>query len=292
MEHCTACPRSCGAVRKDETGVGYCRSGALPRLARAGLHMWEEPCISGTAGSGSVFFTGCSLGCVFCQNYAVSHENLGKTVSCERLKEIFHALIAQGAHNINLVNPTHYTPALEQILAEKLPVPVVYNTGGYDSVDSLQRLEGKVDIYLPDLKLADELQCGRYLHAKDYFTHATAAIMEMYRQCGDAVFDENGLMQKGLLVRHLVLPCNVDQTFKVVDWLAEHLPLDTPISLMAQYLPMGEAACFPEINRRITMREYDRAVDHLISTGFTRCFIQKLSAAQTGYIPPFDLEGV
>lgn len=289
---CSRCPRRCHALRQQETGQGFCRSGSWPRLARAALHHWEEPCISGTRGSGTVFFSGCSLGCVFCQNYGISHENKGKTVSPARLREIFLELIAQGAHNINLVNPTHYTHMLEEVLSQPLAVPVVYNTGGYDSIDALKRLEGKIDIYLPDLKLAQPLQCGRYLGAKDYFHHAAAAIQEMHRQCGQAVFDAEGMLQKGLLVRHLVLPCNLDQTYRVLDWLADNLPPDTPVSLMAQYLPMGEASRFPEINRSLTRREYDRAVDYLLSKGFTRALVQERSSAEQGYIPDFNMEGI
>jgi len=291
---CSQCPRRCGALRRAEDGDGFCRMGALPRLARAALHHWEEPCISGTRGSGTVFFSGCALGCVFCQNYSVSHDGFGRMVSVSRLREIFDGLVAQGAHNINLVNPTHWAHACIEALeiAPRLPVPVVYNTGGYDSTETLRRLEGLVDIYLPDLKYIDSGLSARYSGAGDYFEHASRAILEMCRQTGPAQYDGEGLLRRGVMVRHLILPGHVSESLRVLAWCREHLPPGVPLSVMSQYTPCGEARDMPPLNRRLKRREYDRVVDFLCDSGQTDGYVQELSSAKEEYIPPFDLEGV
>lgn len=288
---CRACPRNCSADR--ENGVGYCRMSSTFRVARAALHYWEEPCISGEKGSGTVFFSGCNLKCVFCQNYDVSHGLFGKDITDERLVEIFDELIAQGANNINLVNPTHYAERLAVLLSEHKPsVPVVYNTGGYETVETIKLLEGKVDVYLTDLKYYDSAVSEKYSRAADYFEYASAALLEMRRQIPEDIFDENGIMQKGVIVRNLILPGNISQSIKVLDWLSDNLPNETIISLMSQYTPCGEAENYPPVNRRISKREYETVKRHLYSLDFENVYLQELSSAKEEYIPPFDLTGV
>lgn len=226
IEHCALCPRRCGALREAREGNGFCRMGADPVVARAALHFWEEPCLSGTRGSGAVFFTGCSLQCVFCQNYQISTERrTGRILTPQELSDVFHRLVSQGAHNINLVTATHFVPAVVQALALwKPPVPVVYNCGGYETSETLRMLEGLVDIYLPDLKYADGELAGRLSGAEDYVWVSRAAVLEMERQTGPAVYDENGMMRKGTLVRHLMLPGHTRDSIAVLDWLAANLP--------------------------------------------------------------------
>ncbi len=291
MTACTLCPRRCGADR--EAAAGFCRSGTEPRLARAALHLWEEPCISGSRGSGTVFFSGCSLRCVYCQNGKISAGNYGKTVSVRRLREIYFDLIAKGAHNINLVNPTHWTEAVIASLEGGLPVPVVYNTGGYDSVETLRRLEGLVDVYLPDMKYADGALAGQLSAAPDYPETAKAAIREMVRQTGPYELDDEGLLLRGTVIRHLILPGHVENTLRVIDWVADSFPPGTVLfSLMSQYTPCGDLARWPELQRRLTQEEYDRCREHLDASGIEDGFFQELSSAEEEYIPPFDLTGI
>ncbi len=293
IERCMLCPRRCGVKREARSGSGFCGMGADAAVARAALHFWEEPCISGTRGSGAVFFTGCSLRCVFCQNYEISTEReTGKLVTSAELSEIFRRLTEQGAHNINLVTATHFVPAVVEALSLwKPPVPVVYNCGGYESVSTLRLLEGYVDIYLPDLKYADSEDAGRYSDAPDYVETAHAAIEEMFRQTGPAQYDEGGLMKRGTLVRHLILPGHTRGSIAVLEWLHGRFPEGVPVSLMAQYVPCGHAAQFPEINRRVTAREYRKVQEHLFSLGLDGYLQERESASKT-YIPPFNLEGV
>lgn len=292
IETCTQCPRNCRVQREETEGKGFCRMGALPVVARAALHQWEEPAISGTRGSGTVFFTGCSLQCVFCQNYSIStRREVGKVVTPRELHDIFLRLIAQGAHNINLVNPTHFAlPIAEALAMEKLPVPVVYNCGGYESLETLQKLEGLVDIYLPDLKYATDELGQKYSGAPDYFTRASAAILEMVRQTGPARYTDDGMMKSGTLVRHLILPGNTRNSIAVLHWLHDHLP-ENPVSLMSQYVPCGRAEEFPEINRTITRREYEKVRDVLFELELDG-YMQGRSAAKKDFIPPFSLEGL
>ena len=248
---CNLCPRQCGTLRTQTQGNGRCRMPEAPVVARAALHLWEEPPISGTSGSGTVFFSGCSLGCVFCQNEQISHRDFGKPVTVDRLREIFGALIAQGAHNINLVNPTHYAHVVAQALEQPLPVPVVWNSGGYDRVETLRALEGKVDIYLPDYKYRTADYAARYADAADYPQAAEAAIVEMVRQTGLYCY-ENGLLKRGVIIRHLLLPGKLAEAKRVMDWVAETFqPGQVLFSLMSQYIPWGRAAEFPELNRRL-----------------------------------------
>ncbi len=288
---CRLCPRSCGVDRK--TAFGACKMGELPVIARAVPHFWEEPCISGTRGSGTVFFSGCALGCVFCQNHKISHENYGKTVSTERLREIFEELVDQGVHNINLVNPTHFIPAVAKALEKPLPVPVVYNSGGYERVESLRVLEGKIQIYLPDLKYCDQRTAARYSKAPDYFRYAAPALDEMLRQVGPYCMGEDGLLRSGVVIRHLILPSNLDNTREVIDYVAEHFSKGSVLfSLMSQYLPLGAAECYPEINRSLTRREAEKMEDYLLASGIEDGFLQERKSAAKEYIPPFDLAGV
>ncbi len=237
MAVCTLCPRRCERVRPE----GYCRMGERPRLARAALHFGEEPCISGTQGSGTVFFSGCSLRCVFCQNHQISAEGFGQEVSAARLRSIFEELIDKGAHNINLVNPTHFAHAIGKALERPLPVPVIYNSGGYDRVETLRRLEGKIQVFLPDMKYALTEPAARYSGAEDYPQTAKNAIIEMVRQTGAYRMDKDGLLTNGVLIRHLILPRNVNNTRRVIDWVANTFPKGTVLfSLMSQYTPCGD----------------------------------------------------
>lgn len=293
IENCRLCPRNCGAVREEDSGSGYCRMGAKPVVARAALHFWEEPCISGKNGSGTIFFTGCSLNCVFCQNYQISTKReVGRAVSVQELADIFDRLVSQGAHNINLVNPTHFAAEIAEALKlRKPPVPVVYNSGGYENPETLRMLEGLIDIYLPDMKYADSTLAKTLSGASDYPEKAKAAVLEMARQTGAAQFDEEGIMKRGTIVRHLILPGNTRNSLAVLDWLSQNLPKGTLVSLMAQYTPCGRAADFPEINRRITQREYEKVQDYLFALDLDG-FVQDKKSASRDFIPPFNLEGV
>ena len=288
---CNSCPRKCNIDRDSVTGI--CGVPAAYKVARAALHFWEEPCISGEKGSGTVFFSGCSLKCVFCQNFEISRNAFGKEISEEKLIEIFKDLENQGAHNINLVNPTHYSAQLSETLRKYKPsIPVVWNTGGYDSVESLRRLDGLVDIYLADIKYVSESVSKKYSGAENYFSVASQAVLEMQSQVGENVFDENGIMKKGLIIRHLVLPGNVSQAFRVMDWVKENLPEDTILSLMSQYTPCGKACEYPTINRRLSEREYDLVLDYAEKLDFENVFIQEIESSSKDFIPDFDLTGI
>ncbi|MCD8341753.1 MAG: radical SAM protein [Clostridiales bacterium] len=289
---CNLCPRRCGALRDETHGEGRCGMPGVPVLARAALHRWEEPPVSGVNGSGAVFFSGCPLGCVFCQNDEISRQGFGKPVTEARLGEIFRELVAQGAHNINLVSPTHYAHVLRRVLAaEKPPVPVVWNTGGYERVETLRGLEGLVDVYLPDLKYLDSEAAARYSGAADYPEAAQAAILEMYRQTGPVVL-EGGLIKRGVIIRHLVLPGQLAGARAVMDWVAETFPPGGVLfSLMSQYIPCGRAAEYPEIDRPLRRAEARKAREYMADLGLEG-FVQEDSAASAGYIPSFDLSGV
>lgn len=290
---CNLCPRMCGAVRTADRGEGYCRMPEVPVLARAALHHWEEPPISGTGGSGTIFFSGCPLGCVFCQNEEISHQNRGKVVTLERLGEICDELVAQGAHNINFVTPTHYAHVVKQLLDEhSVTVPVVWNSGGYERLETLRALEGKVDIYLPDLKYLDGDVAGSYSSAADYPRVAAEAIREMVRQVGGYELDENGLMKKGVVIRHLLLPGQVAGAKAVMDWVArEFAPGTVLFSLMSQYTPWGRAKEFPEIDRRLRGSEIRAAQQYMDALGLEG-FVQDGESAKREYTPDFDLTGI
>ena len=287
---CTLCPRQCGAERTGTTGKGFCGMPETPVIARAMLHHWEEPCVSGTQGSGAVFFSGCVLCCVFCQNGEISHRHFGKPVSTAHLREIFENLIAQGAHNINLVSPTPYVPAVLDALDPPLPVPVVWNTSGYERVETLRQLEGKVQVWLPDLKYADSRLAKSYSGAEYYFQAATAAIREMHRQSGDSVI-EGGLIKKGVIIRHLLLPGALDNAKAVMDWVAGTFhPGQVLFSLMSQYTPQPGATGL--LARRVTGAEYRAALAYMENLGITDGYCQDSSSAREEYTPAFDLSGV
>ena len=293
MSICTACPRKCAAVRNDVGGFGVCAMGESPVIARAAKHMWEEPCISGENGSGTVFFSGCSLKCVFCQNEKISAGGFGAPVTHERLREIFSELIADGVHNINLVNPTHFSEAVIKALSEPLPVPVVWNCGGYDDVETLKRLNGRVQIYLPDMKYALSAPAAKYSKAPDYPETAKAAISEMFRQTGPYVMGDDGLLKSGVIIRHLVLPGQLENTFRVIDWVEKTFrPGDVLFSLMSQFTPTEKCSAYPEINRTLTQEEHDAAVAYLLDSDIEDGFFQELESASDSFVPDFDLTGV
>ena len=296
MKLCVLCPRRC-LVNREQGERGYCGQTAELRVARAALHQWEEPCLSGTVGSGTVFFAGCSLGCVFCQNQEIAAGRAGKLISVERLAEIFLELQEKGAHNINLVTATHFVPqvaeALRQAKQEGLKLPVVYNTSSYEYVSTLRRLEGLVDIYLPDLKYRDSAWSLRYSHAADYFSYASRAIAEMVRQVGEPVFSEpEGLMKRGVIVRHLVLPGGEADSKEVIRYLYETYENQIYISIMNQFTPTPGLAQYPELNRTLTEKEYSRIVDYAIRLGVEQGYIQEGETAKESFIPSFDCEGV
>lgn len=292
MPICNACPRKCNVERNiGEFSRGFCKMPYNAVLARASLHLWEEPVISGERGSGAIFFSGCNLRCVFCQNYEISHENFGKQVSKSEFIDIVKNLENQGAHTINLVNPTHFVPFIKEVFSEYKPsIPVVYNTGGYDDVESIRSLQGLIDVYLPDLKYFDCDVSKKYTNAENYFEKASKAVLEMQRQVGKSVI-KDGIMQKGLIIRHLVLPKNTDQSIKILRWIKDNLPIDTYISLMSQYVPYVKTE-YKELNRRIVTAEYQKVIDEFERLGFENGFMQERSSAQTDFIPKFDLSGV
>ena len=289
---CTLCPRNCRAVRTEQEGKGYCRAGTLPRIARVAPHFWEEPCISGTRGSGTVFFSGCVLSCVFCQNHPISTGGKGRTVTVEELTAYIKRLEAQGVHNINLVSPTPYIESILACFSRYRPsIPIVYNTGGYEKAETLRRLEGVVDIYLPDLKYVSSALSAAYSGAANYFEAALPALHEMVRQTGKPQFDEKGMLLRGTIVRHLVLPGHTRNTMEVLDVLKREFDDRILVSLMGQYVPMGRASEFPEINRRITKREYCKVLDYMEALELEG-FAQELTSAKKDFIPDFDLSAL
>ena len=287
---CRLCPRDCGAERTAAGGNGFCAMPAGIRVARAALHHWEEPPISGTNGSGAVFFAGCTLRCCYCQNHAISAEGFGRDVTPQRLRAIFEELIAQGAHNIDLITATHFLPWILPALTPRLSVPLVYNCGGYERVETLRLLEGKVQIWLPDLKYGLEEPARRYSHAPDYFPVATEAIREMFRQVGPCRM-EDGLLRQGVVIRHLVLPGQLESTRRVIDWVARTFrPGEVLFSLMSQYTPQPGAE--GKLARRVTKAEYRAAAEYLANCGITDGYTQERTSAREEYTPAFDLTGV
>ena len=292
---CRLCPRECGAER-EQGGLGYCRMPAEPHAARAALHYWEEPCISGAEGSGAVFFSGCTLRCVFCQNYEIASAGAGKKLSAERLAEIFLELQEQGANNINLVTAGHFLPpvirALRAAKAQGLRIPVVYNTGGYEKADVLRRLEGLVDVWLPDCKYRSAELAHRYSHAADYPERAAEALAEMVRQSGKPVFDGRGMMQAGVLVRHLVLPGCVYDSKDVLEYLHDTWGERIWVSIMNQYTPMAQIRLFPELDRKVTREEYEEVVNYARFLGMEQVYVQVEDCAGERFIPAFDNRGI
>lgn len=265
-------------------------------VAKAYLHEWEEPCISGSRGSGTVFFTGCNLRCVFCQNYKISQENFGVSVSPEKLADIFMNLEKAGAHNINLVTPTIFIPKIKEAIITArnngLSMPIVYNSNAYENLESLKTLDGLIDIYLPDLKYYSDEVAVKYSNAPHYFEFATKAILEMYRQVGNPVFDNDGIMKKGIIIRHLILPGKLDETKKILRWIKDNLPKEVYVSLMGQYTPFYNASKYKELNRRISKKEYEEAIEYFFEIGLENGFVQDDESASENFIPDFDLEGI
>ena len=294
-KNCQLCPRRCGADRTRQA-PGLCGGGPQVRAARAALHAWEEPCISGTRGSGTVFFSGCPLGCCYCQNYRISAENFGKPLSVPQLAAIFLRLQAQGAHNINLVTATHYAPwvtaALDEARAQGLRLPVVYNTGGYETEQTVRALAPYVDIWLTDMKYVSSALSGEYSAAPDYFAVAAPALRQMLAQAGPPVFGADGLLQRGVIVRHLALPGALHDSLAVLRFLAGLGPQNFLFSAMSQYTPFYRAAQHKALSRRISTYEYRSVVNEAVRLGLTNGYMQEKSSAKEEYTPPFDLEGV
>ena len=288
---CRLCPRNCGAERTETKRGGVCRQPSSPVAAKAMLHRWEEPCLVGEKGAGTVFFSGCNLRCCFCQNGPISQGEVGKPITAQRLREIFRELIAQGAACLDLVTPTHFTPVILEALGEEpWPVPVVWNCGGYEKRSTLRLLEGKVQVYLPDLKYALPGPAKKYSAAEDYFEWASAAILEMFRQTGPYRM-ENGLLKRGVLIRHLILPGELENSRRVIDWVAETFqPGDVLFSLMSQYTPQPGAV--GNLARHVTKAEYRSAVAYMENCGITDGFTQERTSAKEEYTPDFDLRGV
>ena len=294
-KNCMLCPRECGADRSAGQ-VGYCGQGAEIRAARAALHYWEEPCISGKEGSGAVFFSGCTLRCVYCQNYGIAQGKTGKPVSRERLTKIFLELQDQGANNINLVTAGHFLGnvvlALRLARERGLTIPVVYNTGGYEKPETLRCLEGLVDIWLPDMKYRSAALAGRYSHAADYPQWADRALAEMVRQAGEPVLDSRGMMRRGVIVRHLVLPGCVSDSKDVLEYLWDHYGNRIYVSILGQYTPLPHVKAYPELNRSLLPEEYREVVDYARFLGMSRVYIQEGGCVGESFIPDFDCSGI
>ncbi len=293
MMICNLCPRQCSALRTEKIGNGYCKMPDQLMAARAALHLWEEPCLSGQNGAGTVFFTGCSLGCVFCQNRKISQENYGVPVTEKRLYEIFCELAAQGAHNIELVTPTHFTHILSRVLDRPVPgnLPIVWNSGGYEKTETLRMLEGKVDVYLPDLKYLSARRAEQYSQAPDYPENAGKAILEMYRQRGPVKM-EGELIKSGVIIRHLLMPGGLSDAKQVMDWVSEQFPPGAVLfSLMSQYTPLASLSSFPEISRTLRNSEIRAAHEYMAALGLFG-YIQDPESSGECCIPSFDLVGI
>ena len=285
---CNLCPRKCNACRTEHQGNGFCGAGTLPVIARVAPHFGEEPCISGTKGSGTVFFSGCTLKCVFCQNYEISDGHKGKAVTPKELADCYKRLESSGVHNINLVTADHYVTAVAESLDIYKPsVPVVYNCSGYTSPKTLSILDGLVDIYLPDFKYSDDALAIKYSSAPNYVNTASAAIKEMIFQVGTPIFDSDGIMKKGVIVRHLILPSHTKNSLGVLNIIKRSYDKQVLVSLMCQYVPVNKAHDFPKINRKITRREYDKVKSALFTLGLDG-FTQDLTSASTDFIPDWD----
>lgn len=295
LKNCRLCGRNCGVNRLNGE-LGFCNSGKNVKIARVSLHNWEEPCISGTNGSGTIFFSNCNLKCVFCQNYKISSTGFGQEISIERLSKIFLEQQQRGAHNINLVTPTHYVPqiikALDIAKSQGLSIPILFNTNGYENSETIKALNGYIDVYLPDLKYFSNKYSIKYSNAPDYFEKASTAIKEMFLQVGEAKFDENGLIQKGVIIRHLMLPGLLFDSKKIIDYIYKTYGDSIYISIMNQYTPMYNAKNFPEINKSLNPKHYDSLVDYCLSLGIKNAFIQEGGTSSENFVPDFDLRGI
>ena len=291
LEKCKICPHNCG-VNRLNGNIGRCKSNGNIKLAMASIHNFEEPCISGENGSGTVFFSNCNMNCVFCQNYKISQQGLGREISIKELAEIFIDEQNKNAENINLVTPTmyvyHIIEAIKIAKNKGLKIPIVYNSNGYENVETIKKLNGYIDIYLPDLKYYDDDLAFKYSGVKNYFENATSAIKEMYNQVGSPVLDENGMMKKGLIIRHLVLPNNLQNSKDVLKWINDNIDKKVFVSVMAQYFPTNRAKEFPEINRKLTKEEYEEIENYLYSLDLDNGYIQELGEHEEEYVPDFE----
>lgn len=295
LKNCRLCERNCGVNRLNGE-LGFCNSGENVKIARVSLHHWEEPCISGVNGSGTVFFSNCNLKCIFCQNYKISSSGFGQEISVKRLSEIFLEQQQRGAHNINLVTPTHYVPqiieALDIAKSQGLKIPILFNTNGYENPETIKALSGYIDVYLPDLKYFNNKYSTKYSDAPDYFKKASIAIKEMFFQVGKTKFDDNGLIQKGVVIRHLMLPGLLFDSKKIIDYIYKTYGDSIYISIMNQYTPMYNAKNFPEINKPLNPKHYDSLVDYCIYLGIKNAFIQEGGTSSEAFVPSFDLTGI
>ena len=295
LENCKLCPRNCGVNRLNKE-LGFCQASNNVRVARVSLHAWEEPCISGSKGSGTVFFSNCNLRCVFCQNHSISQDNVGKDISIERLGQIFLEQQKSGAHNINLVTPTHYVPQIAEAIKlaknQGLTLPIVYNSNGYENVDTIKALAGLIDVYLPDLKYFDDKYAIKYSHAPNYFETSKKAIYEMFCQVGECKFSEEGMIEKGVIIRHLMLPGLLSDSKKILDYIHSTYNNKVFVSIMNQYTPKFNSDKYPEINKSVNPKHYERLIAYALDLGLSNGFIQEEGTVSESFIPDFDLRGV
>lgn len=293
LDKCTICPHKC-KINRNENQIGRCKAKDTVKIALYSIHNFEEPCISGEKGSGTVFFSNCNLNCVYCQNYEISQLGKGKEITIEELADIFLKQQAKDVENINLVTPTSYVPqiieAIKMARAKGLKLPIVYNTNSYENIETIKMLEGYVDIYLPDLKYVDNELAKKYSNIENYFEIATQAIKEMIRQVGETKIDENGMMQKGVLIRHLVLPNNVENSKKVLKWIRENLPKNTYISVMAQYFPTYKAKDMIDLNRKLTKEEWKEIEDYIYELEIENGYVQELGEHEEEYVPQWEFD--
>lgn len=292
--NCNLCPRNCNVNRvKDE--IGFCKSKNTVKIAKVSLHKWEEPCISGTNGSGTIFFSNCNLRCVFCQNHVISNEGLGREISIRKLADIMLSQQEKGAHNINLVTPTQYAiqiiEALKIAKNEGLSIPILYNTNSYENVDTIKKLKGYIDVYLPDLKYFNDKYAKKYSNAPNYFSYASKSINEMVSQVGPNTFDENGIITKGVIIRHMMLPGLLFDSKKIIDYIHKTYKDSVYISIMNQYTPMFNASKFPEINKPLNPKLYDSLIDYALSIGINNAFIQDTGTSSKSFVPDFNMSG-
>lgn len=295
FKDCRLCPRNC-SVDRTIGKLGYCMSSSEIRAALASVHKWEEPPISGTNGSGTIFFSGCNLRCIFCQNYDISSENKGKVITVERLSQIMLEQQERGVHNINLVTAVHFVPAIIKAIElakdNGLKIPIIYNSSGYEKVETIKMLEGYIDIYLPDIKYFSSELSKKYSNASNYFEYASKAVLEMYRQTGVNKFNTNWILEKGVIIRHMALPSCKEDSFMILDWIKDNIGSDAYISLLNQYTPMYHAIQYKEINRRLMSLEYTRLIDHFFEIGLKNGYMQEKASATSEYAPLFDLSGL
>ncbi len=298
---CSICPHECN-VDRDSEKLGICKANNLVKIAKASIHYFEEPCISGIRnceqyrGSGTIFFSNCNLNCVFCQNYEISQNGFGKEITIEKLSDIMLSLQKKGAYNINLVTPTIYALQIKEAIhiAKKngLTIPIVYNSSGYEKVETLKLLRGFIDVYLPDFKYYNNDTALKYSKIKNYFDYASSAIIEMYNQVGNAIFDEKGIIKRGIIIRHMILPNNTRDSKKVLEWIKDNIGKEVYISLMAQYFPCNKVNMYSKINRKLTKKELSIVEKYMFDLGFENGYVQKIEKDENKYVPNFDLEGI